>query len=67
MLKFIVHLIVLFLVSAKVQNLQDYYVRLIHQTQPLPSGNDIANTLKSLSASLLGKLFKPKYMFSVVI
>ncbi|KAK2710266.1 hypothetical protein QYM36_013793, partial [Artemia franciscana] len=42
--------------SAKVQNLQDYYIRLIHQTQPLPSGNDIANTLKSLSASLLGVL-----------
>lgn len=41
--------------SLKLTSLHDYYQRLLHGTQPMPSGLDIANTLKYFSQTLLCK------------
>lgn len=51
-------LIILFLfssVTAKIRNLLDYHLRLLHGIMPVPSGVDIANTLKYFSGTLLSK------------
>ncbi|XP_072766929.1 protein unc-79 homolog isoform X2 [Anoplolepis gracilipes] len=42
--------------SLKLTSLHDYYQRLLHGTQPMPSGLDIANTLKYFSQTLLSLL-----------
>ncbi|CAL4220104.1 unnamed protein product, partial [Meganyctiphanes norvegica] len=42
--------------TAKIRNLNDYYLRLIHSVVPAPSGVDIANTLKYFQQVLLGVL-----------
>ncbi|KAG5670190.1 hypothetical protein PVAND_000469 [Polypedilum vanderplanki] len=39
--------------QAKLRSLHDYHQRLLHNTIPLPSGSDIANTLKYFSQTLL--------------
>ena len=49
--------LVLFSVTAKIKNLQDYYLRLLHGI-PLPSELDIACTLKYFSLTLMGKYRK---------
>ena len=41
------------LVTAKIRNLKDYHYRMINSVSPLPSGVDIANTIKYFSQSLL--------------
>ncbi|ELU08396.1 hypothetical protein CAPTEDRAFT_227700 [Capitella teleta] len=43
-------------VTAKIGNLRDYHSRLLHNVSPLPSGLDIANTLKHFSQTLLSVL-----------
>ena len=40
-------------VTAKIRNLKDYHYRMINSVSPVPSGVDIANTLKYFSQSLL--------------
>ncbi|XP_076284317.1 UNC-79 domain-containing protein isoform X2 [Lasioglossum baleicum] len=42
--------------SLKLASLHDYYQRLLHGSQPVPSGLDMANTLKFFSQSLLSLL-----------
>ncbi|XP_069937362.1 protein unc-79 homolog isoform X2 [Cherax quadricarinatus] len=42
--------------TAKIRNLSDYHLRLLHAVVPAPSGLDIANTLKYFSQTLLGVL-----------
>lgn len=42
-------------VQAKLRCLHDYHQRLLHNSVPLPSGSDIANTLKYFSQTLLSK------------
>ncbi|XP_064117132.1 protein unc-79 homolog isoform X3 [Macrobrachium nipponense] len=42
--------------TAKIRNLNDYHLRLLHGVLPAPSGLDIANTLKYFSQTLLGVL-----------
>lgn len=44
-------------VSLKLTSLHDYYQRLLHGSQPVPSGLDMANTLKFFSQMLLCKNF----------
>ncbi|GLH04892.1 Uncharacterized protein GBIM_10519 [Gryllus bimaculatus] len=39
--------------TAKIRNLHDYQLRLLHGIMPIPSGVDIANTLKHFSQTLL--------------
>ncbi|XP_068085270.1 protein unc-79 homolog [Anabrus simplex] len=39
--------------TAKIRNLHDYQLRLLHGIMPVPSGVDIANTLKYFSQALL--------------
>lgn len=39
--------------SLKLTNLHDYYQRLLHGSQPVPSGLDMANTVKFFSQMLL--------------
>ncbi|XP_049954031.1 protein unc-79 homolog [Schistocerca serialis cubense] len=39
--------------TAKIRNLHDYQLRLLHGIMPVPSGVDIANTLKYFSQTLL--------------
>ncbi|ODN04336.1 Protein unc-79 [Orchesella cincta] len=46
--------ILMFSVTAKIRNLQDYHLRLTNGIVPLPTGLDIANTLKHFSQTLLG-------------
>jgi hypothetical protein len=43
------------IVQAKLRCLHDYHQRLLHNTVPLPSGSDIANTLKYFSQTLLSE------------
>jgi len=43
-----------FQVAAKVRNLHDYQLRLLNNATSPPSGNDVANTLKYFSQTLLG-------------
>ncbi|CAK9822552.1 Protein unc-79 homolog [Anthophora retusa] len=42
--------------SLKLTSLHDYYQRLLHGSQPVPSGLDMANTVKSFSQMLLSLL-----------
>ncbi|XP_076235457.1 UNC-79 domain-containing protein [Calliopsis andreniformis] len=42
--------------SHKLTSLHDYYQRLLHGSQPVPSGLDMANTLKHFSQTLLSLL-----------
>lgn len=42
-------------VTAKIRSLYDCQLRLMHNIQPLPSGVDIANTVKYFSQTLLSK------------
>ncbi|XP_034946562.1 protein unc-79 homolog isoform X2 [Chelonus insularis] len=42
--------------TLKLTNLHDYYQRLLHGTQPVPSGFDMANTIKYFSQALLSLL-----------
>jgi hypothetical protein len=46
---------VYFPVTARIRNLHDYQLRLLHNIVPVPSGVDIANTLKYFSQTLLSK------------
>nr|CAD7392026.1 unnamed protein product [Timema cristinae] len=39
--------------TAKIRNLHDYQLRLLHGIMPVPSGLDVANTLKYFSQTLL--------------
>lgn len=48
---------ILYTVAAKVRNLHDYQLRLLNSSVSPPSGNDVANTLKYFSQTLLGQLF----------
>nr|CAD7567208.1 unnamed protein product [Timema californicum] len=41
------------LFTAKIRNLHDYQLRLLHGIMPVPSGLDVANTLKYFSQTLL--------------
>ncbi|CAN8031368.1 unnamed protein product, partial [Ixodes persulcatus] len=43
-------------VTAKIRNLHDYHTRILHGLPPLPSGVDVANTLKYFSQTLLSVL-----------
>lgn len=43
------------LVTAKIRNLHDFQLRLLHGIQPTPSGIDIANAIKYFSQTLLSK------------
>ncbi|XP_039759804.1 protein unc-79 homolog isoform X2 [Pararge aegeria] len=43
-------------VTAKIRSLYDCQLRLMHNIQPLPSGTDIANTVKYFSQTLLSVL-----------
>lgn len=45
----------IFPVQAKLRCLHDYHQRLLHNSVPLPSGVDIANTLKYFAQTLLSK------------
>lgn len=47
-----------FAVTAKIRSLYDCQLRLMHNIQPLPSGIDIANTVKYFSQTLLSKYNK---------
>ncbi|XP_011310336.1 protein unc-79 homolog isoform X3 [Fopius arisanus] len=42
--------------TLKLSSLHDYYLRLLHGTQPTPSGFDMANTVKYFSQTLLSLL-----------
>jgi len=42
--------------SAKIKNLKDFQTRIVRGVSPVPSGVDIANTLKYFSQTLLGVL-----------
>ncbi|XP_015191031.1 PREDICTED: protein unc-79 homolog isoform X6 [Polistes dominula] len=42
--------------TLKLTNLNEYYQKLLHGNQPLPSGIDMANTVKHLSQTLLSVL-----------
>lgn len=44
-----------FTVQAKLRSLHDYHLRLLHNSIPVPSGIDIANTIKYFSQTLLSK------------
>ncbi|XP_024081973.1 protein unc-79 homolog isoform X2 [Cimex lectularius] len=39
--------------AAKIRNLHDYHLRLLHNVVPLPTGTDVANTIKYFSQTLL--------------
>lgn len=47
--------IFIFAVQAKLRCLHDFHLRLLHNTVPLPSGVDIANTIKYFSQTLLSE------------
>lgn len=42
-----------YLVASKIRYLQEYHNRVLHNIYPVPSGTDIANTLKYFSQTLL--------------
>lgn len=46
-------------VTAKIRNLHDCQLRLLHNVMPVPSGVDVANTLKYFSQTLLSKCTCP--------
>ncbi|XP_035584178.1 protein unc-79 homolog isoform X2 [Zalophus californianus] len=43
-------------VASKIRYLQEYHNRVLHNIYPVPSGTDIANTLKYFSQTLLSVL-----------
>eukprot|EP00072_Mus_musculus_P068765 XP_017170528.1 PREDICTED: protein unc-79 homolog isoform X14 [Mus musculus] len=45
-----------YLVASKIRYLQEYHNRVLHNIYPVPSGTDIANTLKYFSQTLLSIL-----------
>ncbi|KAF4018089.1 hypothetical protein G4228_009453, partial [Cervus hanglu yarkandensis] len=45
-----------YLVASKIRYLQEYHNRVLHNIYPVPSGTDIANTLKYFSQTLLSVL-----------
>jgi len=49
------------LVTARIRNLYDYQLRLLHNIMPVPSGVDVANTLKYFSQTLLSKYIYFKF------
>lgn len=53
-------------VAAKVRNLHDYQLRLLNSSVSPPSGNDIANTLKYFSQTLLGNIKSLFYMNLII-
>lgn len=55
-----------FAVTAKIRSLYDCQLRLMHNIQPLPSGTDIANTVKYFSQTLLSKYTKVYLYCSLV-
>uniref|UniRef100_A0A8B9ECK4 Unc-79 homolog, NALCN channel complex subunit n=1 Tax=Anser cygnoides TaxID=8845 RepID=A0A8B9ECK4_ANSCY len=46
----------LFAIASKIRYLQEYHNRVLHNIYPVPSGTDIANTLKYFSQTLLSIL-----------
>lgn len=50
---FCVCLFVFYVVASKIRYLQEYHNRVLHNIYPVPSGTDIANTLKYFSQTLL--------------
>uniref|UniRef100_A0A8B9EEJ5 Unc-79 homolog, NALCN channel complex subunit n=1 Tax=Anser cygnoides TaxID=8845 RepID=A0A8B9EEJ5_ANSCY len=46
----------LFAIASKIRYLQEYHNRVLHNIYPVPSGTDIANTLKYFSQTLLSVL-----------
>jgi len=44
---------VFYVVASKIRYLQEYHNRVLHNIYPVPSGTDIANTLKYFSQTLL--------------
>lgn len=52
---FSMRIVISITVQAKLRCLHDYHQRLLHNTLPLPSGVDIANTIKYFSQTLLSK------------
>uniref|UniRef100_F7BYA0 Unc-79 homolog, NALCN channel complex subunit n=1 Tax=Monodelphis domestica TaxID=13616 RepID=F7BYA0_MONDO len=44
------------IVASKIRHLQEYHNRVLHNIYPVPSGTDIANTLKYFSQTLLSVL-----------
>lgn len=48
-----VTLLFICLVASKIRYLQEYHNRVLHSIYPVPSGTDIANTLKYFSQTLL--------------
>ena len=55
-----------FQVAAKVRNLHDYQLRLMNNAASPPSGNDVANTLKYFSQTLLGIDWSISFFFSLL-
>uniref|UniRef100_A0A8C5ILG6 Unc-79 homolog, NALCN channel complex subunit n=1 Tax=Junco hyemalis TaxID=40217 RepID=A0A8C5ILG6_JUNHY len=53
---FCVCLFVFYVVASKIRYLQEYHNRVLHNIYPVPSGTDIANTLKYFSQTLLSIL-----------
>uniref|UniRef100_A0A674GXP6 Unc-79 homolog, NALCN channel complex subunit n=1 Tax=Taeniopygia guttata TaxID=59729 RepID=A0A674GXP6_TAEGU len=53
---FCVFLFVFYVVASKIRYLQEYHNRVLHNIYPVPSGTDIANTLKYFSQTLLSIL-----------
>jgi hypothetical protein len=51
----VVHCVCVLAVTAKIRSLYDCQLRLMHNIQPLPSGTDIANTVKYFSQTLLSE------------
>lgn len=54
-MNFILIILFQFIVQAKLRSLHDYHLRLLHNSIPVPSGIDIANTIKYFSQTLLSK------------
>uniref|UniRef100_A0A8C0V713 Unc-79 homolog, NALCN channel complex subunit n=1 Tax=Cyanistes caeruleus TaxID=156563 RepID=A0A8C0V713_CYACU len=53
---FCVCFFVFYVVASKIRYLQEYHNRVLHNIYPVPSGTDIANTLKYFSQTLLSIL-----------
>uniref|UniRef100_A0A8C0ZH37 Unc-79 homolog, NALCN channel complex subunit n=1 Tax=Cyanistes caeruleus TaxID=156563 RepID=A0A8C0ZH37_CYACU len=53
---FCVCFFVFYVVASKIRYLQEYHNRVLHNIYPVPSGTDIANTLKYFSQTLLSVL-----------
>lgn len=51
--KFLCLFSVFHVVASKIRYLQEYHNRVLHNIYPVPSGTDIANTLKYFSQTLL--------------